>query len=322
LSPPSSTELARLTPAEQQARKVVVCVNPRAGARSSLAVTKKLQTVLQNENLEPVVISAADEIGPTVRDLVANQDLRAVVAAGGDGTIAFVANRVPPETPLCVLPLGTENLLAKYLRIKNRPEVILTLLQDGFVRRYDAAQAGERIFLLMLSCGFDAEVVRRVAERRRGNISHLSYARPIWESVFQFSYPTMKVTLLDEQGEPLPGPDSKFDCRWLFALNMPRYAMGLPIAPNATGDDGQLDICAFGNGSFFSTLRYFSAVLRRRQEFLADCRTARCAGIRIESEQPIPVQTDGDFADYSPLDVRILPRRIRLIVPKAFAVAS
>ena len=43
--------------------------------------------------------------------------LRAVVAAGGDGTIRLIAEQTPPGTPLVVLPLGTENLLARYLEL-------------------------------------------------------------------------------------------------------------------------------------------------------------------------------------------------------------
>ncbi|MGC4002636.1 MAG: diacylglycerol kinase family protein [Pirellulales bacterium] len=48
------------------------------------------------------------------RDLRAGT-LRAVVAAGGDGTLNALVNRLPAETPFLMLPLGTENLVAKYL---------------------------------------------------------------------------------------------------------------------------------------------------------------------------------------------------------------
>ena len=62
-------------------------------------------------------------------DLAAEQTLaagtlRAVVAAGGDGTIRLIAKRTPPGTPLAVLPLGTENLLARYLELTADPQQI------------------------------------------------------------------------------------------------------------------------------------------------------------------------------------------------------
>ena len=38
-----------------------------------------------------------------------------MVAAGGHGTVADLVNRLPSEVPIALLPLGTENLLARYL---------------------------------------------------------------------------------------------------------------------------------------------------------------------------------------------------------------
>ena len=51
-------------------------------------------------------------------------ELRGVVAAGGDGTVAEIVNRVPDGVPVTVLPLGTENLLAKYLGIGREVESV------------------------------------------------------------------------------------------------------------------------------------------------------------------------------------------------------
>ena len=63
------------------------------------------------------------------------------------------------------------------------------------------------------------------------------------------------------RGEPLR-------CRWLFGFNLPLYAVGLPIAPQAVATDGLLDICTFARGSLWSVLRDIcgmccGAVIRR-----------------------------------------------------------
>ena len=41
--------------------------------------------------------------------------LRAVLAVGGDGTASVVRNHVPLEVPLLIVPMGTENLLGRYV---------------------------------------------------------------------------------------------------------------------------------------------------------------------------------------------------------------
>ena len=50
--------------------------------------------------------------------------VRVVVAVGGDGTASIVRSHVPLEVPLLPLPLGTENLLARYLAQKPDPAAV------------------------------------------------------------------------------------------------------------------------------------------------------------------------------------------------------
>ena len=92
--------------------------------------------------------------------------LRALVAAGGDGTAAELANRTTPGVPLALFPIGTENLLARYLKIDQSAETLGRIICGGMVRRLDAGSAQGRLFLLMAGCGFDAQVVQRLHQHR------------------------------------------------------------------------------------------------------------------------------------------------------------
>ena len=121
-------------------------------------------------------------------------DLRAVVAAGGDGTFRLLAERTPPGTPLTILPLGTENLLARYLELTAEPESLAAVIAAGRPFSFDAGRANGRLFALMAGCGFDADVVRRLHEQRQGHIQHLSYARPILDTIFGYEYPLLHVS--------------------------------------------------------------------------------------------------------------------------------
>ncbi|MEZ6076456.1 MAG: diacylglycerol kinase family protein [Pirellulaceae bacterium] len=83
----------------------------------------------------------------------------AVVSAGGDGTAGALANLLPSHVPLLLFPLGTENLLAKHLGITGDVRQSRTILRSYQRHLLDVGRAGQKLFLVMLSCGFDAEVV-------------------------------------------------------------------------------------------------------------------------------------------------------------------
>ena len=107
-----------------------------------------------------------------------------VVAAGGDGTL--VAGRracVSRECRLVPMPFGTENSTRPTFRLykSDADRSITRPSRQGESYWLDAGRANGKLFLVMASCGFDAEVVRaRSSETRRGHISRrLSYARPI-----------------------------------------------------------------------------------------------------------------------------------------------
>ena len=68
-------------------------------------------------------------------------------------------------------------------------------------------------------------------------LSLLTLALPIATAFARYSYPPVTVHF-DGQAE------SESACLVLVS-NLSRYALGLPIAPQASGDDGVLDVCLF-----------------------------------------------------------------------------
>ena len=239
--------------------------------------------------------------------------LRAVVAAGGDGTVRLVAEHTTAEMPLAVLPLGTENLLSKYLELPTEPEGIADLILTGWHIQLDAGQANGRLFTLMAGCGFDADVVRRLHHERTGNIHHLSYAKPILDSIRNYDYPLLRVDY--SAGNERLGLSG----RWVFVVNLPRYAGGLNIAPAAVGSDGLLDICTFKEGSLWSALVYLGEVVLGQHETMEDFTHVQAAELRVESDAPVPFQLDGDPGGELPLEIRSLPGRLRVSVSPEWA---
>jgi diacylglycerol kinase (ATP) len=327
------------------ADRVLIVANPKAGAGSGKERVKRLITALERHKLSPELIAELTDVSDRVTEVESSGRLRAVIGAGGDGTIAEIINRAPPRVPIAMMPLGTENLLAKYVDMPRSPEEVAEVIAAGSTVRHDAGRAGGRSFFLMMSCGFDAEVVRRLHEDRTGHIRHWSYFRPIWQTIRSYEYPELRVycdsdsagrnaasigppvELSDATGTEVAAAEANSDghsaepirARFAFVFNIPRYAFGFQFAPNAEGDDGLLDVCTFGRGSFGRGLWYLMNVVAGRHHRLADCTMLRAKRIRIESDMPVPYNLDGDHCGFLPLDIEIVPEHLTLLVPPGWA---
>jgi diacylglycerol kinase family enzyme len=159
----------------------------------------------------------------------------------------------------------------------------------------------------MASVGFDAEVVRRVHEARAGHISHASYFQPILESLRTYDYPRLRVWIDDA-----PGPT---EACLIEVVNLPAYALGLPVARSARGDDGRLDLRLFEQGSAFQMMRYLCNVALGTHETLPDVKSLTARRVRIESDRPAPVQADGDPAGSTPVEINVLPGALQVFAP-------
>lgn len=260
--------------------------------------------------LEVIQSTDIEEVIREVNRLQPEGRLRAVVAAGGDGTVGLLANRLPPQTPIAILPLGTENLLAKFLGIQPGGVSTAEIVLANQTAWLDAGQANGRLFLIMASIGFDADVVHRMHRSRTGNISRSSYFWPIWEAISRYRFPRLRVCVDGEAVEPPPS--------WAFVFNVPRYAMNLQIVPEAEASDGLLDLRTFRKGNLLHGLKYFGSVVLRLHRMLQEAAYRQGRKIEIDSDEPVPIQLDGDPAGTTPVTIEVLPRRLRLLAPAPF----
>jgi diacylglycerol kinase (ATP) len=253
------------------------------------------------------------------------------VAAGGDGTVRLVADRTLPGTPLYVFPLGTENLLARYLGTSAEPAQAAKVIGDGRCVRMDAGVAGGQLFTLMAGCGFDADVVRRLHQSRQGHIHHWSYAKPILDAIRTYDYPELRVYYTPAGAEgngAFTGETStdetfthetfthEISARWVFVVNLPRYAGGLCFSSRASGSDGLLDVCTFKEGSLWYGLMYLGGVMLGQHEGMHDFCHVQTRRVRIQSAEGVPYQLDGDPGGELPVEVSIAPRRLTMVVSR------
>ena len=296
---------------------VLIGFNPLAGARDPRKRQRvdQLTEALRARGFASEVVSDRDALGAQAAEDHRQGRLRAVVAAGGDGTASDLVNRTLPGVPVALLPLGTENLLARFLRVPRDPAAVADMVATGKPLSLDVGRANGRLFLLMAGCGFDGEVVRRLHATREGHITQWSYVKHILDSIRTYQYPQFEVTCRLSRSDIETPIEHTVAARWAFVSNLPRYAGGLRFSPSAIGDDGLLDLCAFQGGSFWSGLRYLCGVFARRHEAMRDCVTAQAPQMVFEAVEPVPYQLDGDPGGWLPLTIDVLPGRMTVLVP-------
>jgi diacylglycerol kinase family enzyme len=291
-------------------------MNPRAGSRSRHDRVREIEQALASSGYGVRVSTDLDELAGLAKEEHRAGTLRAVVAVGGDGTASVVRNHVPLAVPLLPVPMGTENLLGRFIGQATEVADVCRTLEEGVVIGLDLGRAGSKHFLLMVSAGFDAEVVRVLHENRRGNINRTAYVRPTLQAIRSYNFPQIEISWAQQQPAGVPQ-----HCRWLFGFNLPLYALGLRIAPEAVATDGQLDLCLFQRGSIWSPLRYLWHVKWGRHLALEDVALARSTKFRLSgpTSSSIAYQIDGDFGGTLPVDIEVLPGELRLLVSAATA---
>ena len=292
---------------DERGRSVAILRNPRSGSGLRRHEVLELVRELKRLGFRPKLFKNRERLHDWIECAGARENLACLVAAGGDGTVADAFNR-HPGTKLAILPLGTENLLARHLGIPRSGREVARLIAAGHSRTLDLCTIGKRRFSLMASVGFDADVIQRVHHARSGNISRFSYIQPILQSVRSYEYPELRLWLDDDQ--------APVTARLAVICNLPIYALGLAVARSARGDDGLLDVRLFRRGSAFQMVRYLCNLALGTHERLWDVESRQARRVRIEADVPVPVQTDGDAAGFTPAEICVLPSALEVITPE------
>jgi len=301
-----------------EADRAAILLNPKAGRTDARERAERLAALLRRRGFHAELFTDRNDAAATANAWHREGRLRALVGVGGDGTAADLVNLTDHGAPVTLLPAGNSNLLARYFLLGKTPERLCETIAGGVVARVDAGRANGRLFLLMASCGFDAEVVRRLHEQRTGHASTRSYFKHIAGAIRHYEYPEVRVRVEPEGG----GQASEWTARWFFAFNLPCYGGGFRVTPWADGSDGLLDVFAFRHGRFWPGLALAAAVLLGRHRNLGGSVFCRAGKIRLDSPSRVPYQLDGDPGGYLPLELEALPGRMSLLIPAEAAAAS
>lgn len=286
---------------------IPMIVNPIAGGVGSKQLLARLIARLGKlgHRCEPMITTGRGDARRFAAGL--SGETAIVVAVGGDGTINEVVDGLlGRETAVLIVPCGTENLLAKYLRIERDVEWLAAAAHRPCCIGFDVATANGRRFVCCSGVGFDAEVLRRLEARRSGHIEHLDYFWPLWRTFWEWRFPAMRVEV---DGSEL------FNGRGLaFVGNMSRYAMGLKLLRDAMPDDGLLDVCVFECASRARLLVHSATAILARHIGRPGVFYRRGLRVRITSEEKVWAEVDGERFCPTPIEYGVIPRGVRLVI--------
>lgn len=271
-------------------QSVRIIANPSSGGGKGRRAVARLGSALEMAGIPaPVLLTSGPGHAEALAREAALAGAERLLVVGGDGTIHEVANgllgldgaegRALPA--LAVLPVGTGNDFHRMvLGGGGGVEGTLRLLREGRPRAFDVGVVrwpeGERYFVNLLGVGVDAEVLRRRAGFRRLR-GLLQYLAALGVALVRYRCLRLVIEARGREnpgGNPGPGPQEggapgggeglRFDAELLLAAVTvgPSVGGGFFLSPEASPDDGALDLFAVERLGLLRIMRYLPRALR------------------------------------------------------------
>jgi YegS/Rv2252/BmrU family lipid kinase len=287
---------------------MVIIFNPVAGRRRAALLWRVLDVLVANGiRLDLAETHRAGHAEALARE-AAQTGAPMVVAAGGDGTIAEVANGlIGSGVRLGVIPLGTANVLAHELALPFAPRAVAAALAFGRTRTLWPGVArgaeGTRLFVQMLGVGFDAQVVHRLSLPLKRVLGRGAYVVQSLCETARYRFPPVHLRIDGVETEAASVVISKGRL----------YGGKFLLAPESRPAEPGFSVVLFSRGGPAAAMMYGAALPIGLLGRAPGVRHVRAGRVEVVGNTPIPVQTDGDAAGFTPLSVADAPGPIEVV---------
>ena len=238
----------------------------------------------------------------------AKENVHAVVAIGGDGTINEIARSlVHTKTALGIIPCGSGNGLARHLQISMEPKKAIEIINEGIIDVIDYGKINEVPFFCTCGVGFDAFVSLKFAKAgRRGPLTYLE--KTLLESL---KYQPETYELETEDGT------LKYKAFLIACGNASQYGNNAYIAPQAMLTDGLLDVTILEPFTVLDVPSLSFQLFNKTIDQNSRIKTFRCQTLRIHRTKPGVVHFDGDpMMMGENIDVKVIKEGLQVIIPR------
>ena len=288
--------------------KILIIHNPNAGRRGRKKIMAVLDGIKKNQiSIELIMTEYAGHGIELAKQYCSSNNIDMIVAAGGDGTINEVINGLyGSNMPLGIIPLGTVNILAKEIGLKNTTAHIVDTIVRFHCQKIYIAKINESYFALMASVGLDALSVQNVNLKLKKYLGEFAYFISFIKQLIISNDTEYQVTI-DGKGHT---------CFGAIVSNGKYYAGKYICAPRSDIKDDKLYVVLMKNKGRFNLLRYFVAIITNRVDALHDMELYPAKSISIACAIAAPIQVDGDNFGDLPVQISISKKTISLVSPK------
>lgn len=264
--------------------------------------------------------TAADALG-VVRQAAEN-GAELVIAAGGDGTVNLVAQALAggfDGVSLGVLPIGTGNDLARTLAMPLVPWESARYLLDAAEQRFRKIDLAEvrtaentRCFVNMATGGNTGQGLAAIDDETKRLWGPLCYLRCALEVVSKLEVFTIQFQCDD-------APAESIDALNIFVANGRTSGGGLPAAPEASVEDGLLDVVIVRDGTpvdLAALTAQFVLADYLESDLIVFRRATR---IRVDCETSLSFTADGEAIGSAPARFKVRPQALNVVVGPTYA---
>jgi YegS/Rv2252/BmrU family lipid kinase len=289
-------------------RRLALIVNPAAAGGRTSRCLAAVRAALSTLGLEHRVewTRSLEHAGELARQATAAGET--AVPFGGDGVVRAVAAALKRSGEVIgILPGGRGNDFARVLGIPLEPVKACEVLASGTPRELDLGQVGAQTFIGIASCGFDS-VANRIANETRLVHGNLVYAYGALRALANWRPATFTIKVDGDEARLVTGYT-------VAAANNKYYGGGMMLAPNATLQDGLLDIVLVADTSKLRFLRALPTVFRGQHVAEPNVQVLRGSQLEISSSRPFTLYADGDPIADLPATVSVIPHAVQTLVP-------
>jgi diacylglycerol kinase (ATP) len=244
-----------------------------------------------------------------------------VIAVGGDGTIQEVVNGLMEagsplgrRAQLGIINAGTGHGFAQSLGLPAGIEDQCAGIALGTVRRIDIGRATyangrgqrtKRYFVNECQAGIGGRVVEKVQAGQKKLGGLLAFGLATLKAAL--SYPNRSIWFSVDDG---PEEEGRFV--GIVAANGNVMAGGMRLAPQATVEDGRLDILFMHGQTLAERLRNFPKIYSGTHLGSPKFSCLRGRSISLASEEPVSFEADGEMFGHLPCRIEVVPSALEL----------
>lgn len=297
-------------------KHALIVFNPASGAGKAESILSDLLDRLQREGWHTRTHQTADQgnLSVAVHALLVDPatPIDLAVVLGGDGTVSAVGSALlGTDIPLAIVPAGTGNVLARSLGIPLDPAESIRLIVGGHtLMELDGMQVGKSCHFLNVSIGFTAAVIHTTQSGGKRWFGSLAYVGAALARLIGVRQRRFRLALDGKESHPL-ATDIVFMNNAF--VGFPRLRLG----PEARLDDGVVEAYIFRARTLLDYFWLLGHILSGRQRRNRNLSWQKVTdSVHVDAISPLPVQADGDPLGSTPVEIRVKPKAIRVIVPE------